>query len=53
MSTGNIVGLLMLCGGGAVIFSVMGREVNQPILFLGIGILAVAAYLFIRALKQL
>ena len=53
MSTGNIVGLLMLCGGGAVLYSLMGRDVNQPILYLGLGILAFALYLFIKALKKL
>lgn len=53
MSTGNIVAVLMLLGGGAMIFSLFGPTVNKPILYLGVGLFVFAFVLFIKAIKKL
>jgi hypothetical protein len=53
MSTGKIVALLMLLGGGAVIFSLMGSAVNTPIMYLGLSFFVVAIVIFIKAIKRL
>ena len=53
MSTGNIVATLMLIGGGAVIYSLLGPAVNTPIMYLGFGLFLVAIVIFIKAIKKL
>ena len=50
---GKKLAIMLLVGGGAVIFSVMTPAINTPILVFGVIVLLIALILFIKEIAKI